>query len=323
MTDYHTEAEHGRSVDNDRMPWDEDPSPEPVQPAGDASSVSAGDSTSGDVVAGEIVDSPVGLVDVELPPVAPVDRTPVARGFSIEPETILDRLSDPEVRFVVASTAETEIKAAVHKRAAERRAARVERLDGEEPESESDVRREAVGLANDADVLLALAGAFTAGAKEAQACTGDLLDELPGRGGKPRQSLKVGDGDGFTLNVTRTQAKEVSTDDAEVVEVLVAWLLSVAEADTRADRTNGPLALGRMPVLTYAEGVRAGIEGILALRASGSFKVTALDALVTTLENLDDDTLARRLRKAYGRRDKGEPTIKVERKPVPAAKADA
>lgn len=299
----------------DRMPWEDDPATAPeelAQPLQESTTVPAADSMHDPEIDAE--EGAIGVEDVGLPPVAP-DRTPVARGFSIDPTTILDSLADAETRFVVLERATSEIKAAVHKRADDRRQARIERLEGEEPTSESDVRLEAVGLANDADVLAALGGAFTAGAKEARDVAGDLLDEIPGRGGKPRASLKVGDGDGFALVVTRAAArKELSVDGEEVDDVMVAYLLEVAAARTRAG--DGPLELGILPAKTYAAGVRDGIEQLRAVLAAPKFKVTALDALVTALENLEDDTLAKRLRKAYAQVEVGEQTTKLERKPV-------
>jgi hypothetical protein len=178
------------------------------------------------------------------------------------------------------------------------------------------VRAEANGAADDADVLRAFGDAFLAGAKESTQVLGELLDELPGRGGKARQSFKVADAHGLELSVTRSSRTETSVNDEEVVDVLVAYLLATAPARD--------VALETHPSKVYAAGVRRGIERFVDLLSSPKFKVTALDGFVTMLEalpsaeegvvNPQGEELAVRLSKAYGRRTVGEPTIKVERK---------
>lgn len=226
-------------------------------------------------------------------------------------DELLDDLSDPKrLTDTVGSMRET-ILDVVRRRADLRHADRVERLGDEGPTSSTDVRREAVGAANDHDALSALAGAFTAGATEAKLIAGELLDELPGRGGKARASLKVADGNGFDLSIVRSRATELAVDVEEVVDVLVAHLVADA-AGTEA------LDLKTHPSKVYAAGIRSGIDALFDLLASPKFKSTALDSLATRLEDADDDSLAVRLRKSYAKREKGNPSVKVERKPIPA-----
>jgi len=240
----------------------------------------------------------------------------------LQVDGLLDDLADSARRAITIGKIEDGIRHAVRTRADARRKARTDRLAGDQPSSEGDVRREAIGAADDSEILAAFAGAFTAGANEAKQIAGELLDELPGRGGKPRASLKVADGEGFQLAVTRTKRTETSIKLEEVVDVVVAREAAFAAAATGADPETGPTALKIHPAKVYATGLRAGIDAILELLTSPSFKVTALDALVKSLEDADDDDLARRLRKAYGRVEKGEPTIKLERKPLPETCAE-
>lgn len=206
---------------------------------------------------------------------------------------------------------------AVRARSDARRDARLTRLNGEPVESVSDLRREIVGAADDAETLEAFAGIFMAGAKEAKGMAGDLLGELPLRRGKPPRSAKVGDGDGFELSVSATPRTELKVDADEVVEIMIAALVSAATIATKADPAGGPLALTTMPVKVYAAGAREAVDMLRELLSSTpSFRSTAIDALVKVLENREDDELAKRLRKAYGRVEVGEPSVKLERKPL-------
>ena len=126
--------------------------------------------------------------------------------------------------------------------------------------------------------------------------------------------MKVGDGQGFELTVKRARPSSLSVTHEEVDEVIVARLVEEAGKP-------GTLPLDALPVKSYAEGARdalAALRGVLA--SSPSYRSTALDALVTDLENAEEADLASRLRKAYGKVARGEPTVTLERKPL--AKGD-
>ena len=201
----------------------------------------------------------------------------------------------------------------VRKRADARRTARRERLGDVEVQRSTDLRREIVGASDDFDVLTALASVFTTGAAEAKGIAGDCLDELPKRAGKARASLKVGDGHGYELSIVRSKATTTKVDDAEVDEVIVASLI--------AEHPPGTLPLSEHPIKSYAQGAREALAALRAvLSASPGYKSTALDAFVKRLENDAEEDLATRLSKAYGRVERGEATVKIDRKPLPAEK---
>lgn len=200
----------------------------------------------------------------------------------------------------------TDVLDVVRRRSVTRRQDRIRRLDGEAPSTPGDLRREVVGATNDASVLEAVAGVFAAGAVEAKAIAGELLDELPPYRGKPRASIKVGDGQGMELTVKREARRDLEVNVDEIVDVLVAWQVSGYETETSTGTAT-----------TYAAGVRDGIailRGVLS--TTPTFRSSALDAVALSLENDGEDDLARRLRKAYGRVEKGEPRVVVDRKPL-------
>lgn len=244
-----------------------------------------------------------------------VDRTPTPDDVPLPTLLEDDLLDGPTVDAVLDELGENPLDLAtttarlrdtildrVRNRGDVRRADRVRRLDGDDPASPTDVRREVVGGTLDADVLSALGGAFLTGATEARAIAAGVLDELPGRGGKPRASLKVADGHGFELTMKREQRRDLSVDVDQVVDVLVSSLVS-SETDASA--------------VAYADGIRAGIAAIReVLSTTPTFRSTALDSLATRLENAEEEDLARRLRKAYGRVEVGEPRVTVDRKPI-------
>lgn len=261
-------------------PWDEDPSPREI-------------------------DDTIEAYRRENPP-----EITVPDDHLISPVT-LDRLlddlgTDPGALALTVGNVRDDVLAAVRTRADARRAERVKLLDGAEPAHATDVRVEVVGACDDADVLEGLAGAFATGVREARGIAGDLVHELPGRGGKPRASLKVGDGKGFELSLTRSQRRELSVDVDEVVDVIVATLIGRLMVDEE------------QRVEDYAAGIRDGISELRdVLSTSPTFRSSALDALVKRLEDRGEDPLARHLRKAYGRVDVGEASVKVDRKPLP------
>ncbi len=241
----------------------------------------------------------------------------VPRNMTLDVDGVLDELGDLVVRQTTTAGMKDAVRHTIRTRADERRRAREERLGDDPVKSATDVRRELVGASRDAEVLEALAGVFTAGAKEAKGVVGDTLDELPERGGKPRQSAKVGEDDSFELKITRSGSTKLSTKDEDLDDVLVAIALAGAEKihddpDTKGTNED-PLGLGRMPAVTFAAGVRSGISILRSLLgATPGYKSTALDSLVAQIEGWNEDELAKRLRATYGKVPTGEPTIKIE-----------
>jgi hypothetical protein len=112
--------------------------------------------------------------------------------------------------------------------------------------------------------------------------------------------VRLADGHGWDLKVTRTQPTEVSVELAEVQDVLTAWCVS--RYDTRGNEA-----------ATYAEGVREGMNALLGVLTKPDVRTTALDALVRTMEGAGEEALALRLRHAYGRKAKGEPRVDLKR----------
>lgn len=271
----------------------------------------------GETVDAEIVDDD-DLVDAEIPDDETTTDVEVSAAvIDLRDADVLlsDLGGDPGKLQTVASSMKETVLEVVRRRGDVRRKARIERLDGASPTSSTDVRKELAGAADDADVLTALAGAFTAGAVEAKGIAGELLDELPGRGGKPRQSMKAADGHGFEITLKREARKELDVTHDEVVDVLVSALLASAQEATTGGQ--GPLAAHVMPAKVYADAARTAIAAYRDLLSTNpTYRSTALDSLATRLEDADDDTLAVRLRKAYRRVEKGEPTVKIDRKPI-------
>jgi hypothetical protein len=231
---------------------------------------------------------------------------------------VLDQLVDVGIRNRLTRQAKDELRTDLRRRGDDRRRAREERLGDDPVKSQTDVRKELVGAAHDVEILTDLAGVFLEGAKEAKGILSDTLDELPERGGKKRASAKVGEDESFELKVTRASATKLSTKDEDLDDVLAA----IALADVgrlhdglkaAGEEKSSPIALGIHPAKVYAAGVRAGIGALRdLLGATPGYKSTALDALVTRIEGLDEDELAKRLRASYGKVATGEPSIKIE-----------
>lgn len=179
----------------------------------------------------------------------------------------------------------------------------------------TDVAAELAWLADATNVLGGLADSLKAGADEARKIAGDVvLDVAPDRE-HGTATVTVGTPGGGRLKATRTQASKVDVREAEVVDVIVANLVGEA---ARAGE-------GRV---LYLEGLAAGARAMhvatTGLVSPLSWKSTALDAMVTRLEGVDEYGLAIRLVHAYGRVSTGNPSTKlehVEDKPAKAAKA--
>lgn len=229
----------------------------------------------------------------------------------------LDNLADLTVRQATIRPAIDTVVTAVRQRAADRAVRRPAKV-----KDPADLRREIVGVTRDGDVLAEMARVFTTGAEETKGILGDLLDELPTRGDRPRMSAKVEDGDGFDLKITRSRRTEVKVDDEALDDVLATWLVAAAEdrhkrLKAEGNESESPIAIATHPAKAYAAGVRAALGSLRnVLSASPGYRTTALDSLVRVMGGADEDELASRLAKAYGRVERGEPSIKLDRTPV-------
>lgn len=249
---------------------------------------------------------------------AEVGSTPV-QWIGIEGvEASLENLAEPNKRREVTRAAIDTILNAVRTRADRRAKARPDKVRHVE-----DLRLELVGAGDDAEILDDLGRVFTTGATEARKIAGDLLGELPSRGAGPRRSAKVADGLGYELKVSASVRTETKVKHETLDDVLVAWLLLVAEGKVGTDAEPDPvMKLGQMPAKTYAAGARDALVTLRSLLgASPPYRSTALEQLVKAMGSASQDDLAKRLRDAYGKVEKGEPSIKLERtviEPEPA-----
>lgn len=226
--------------------------------------------------------------------------------------SLLDELSaDPVKRDHMKVAIRDKAIHAVSTRAAARTAEREQKLAGEPVTSELDIRSEMIGAADDADVLAALAHAFSEASKHAEYIAAELVPLLPSRGDRPRRSVTVTDGHGFDLKASNTPKTKAFQDMPKIVDVVVASLLARRQKTVGDEMTIGPEDLRR-----YGEGVRAGVNSILEVIGSPTVKTTALDAVGKELQAMGELGLAKTLAAAYGRKEHGEPTVKIERTPT-------
>lgn len=161
----------------------------------------------------------------------------------------------------------------------------------------STVAQEVSILGDAHDALEAVADAVRAGASEAKGILGDVVLEVEPERELGTASVRVGDGHGGELKVTRSQGTRVAADTDAILDVLAA-------------------SLGEDPELeiAYARGVRAGFAALLALIGPPAWKTTALDELRKSLEAREEYDLAIRLGHAYGRVSNDRPpSVKLER----------
>ena len=162
-----------------------------------------------------------------------------------------------------------------------------------------------------AETLTEVADAVRSGVEVAHDRAALILDEFR----KPHSrsvTHTVADGHGRDLKVSAVQGTELSVDVDEVIDVLVETAATSAADD-----------LGAAAQVPFRAGVRAGIDEVLTVLASPKFKSTALDQLVRDLQDAGETELGIRLSHAYGRVDKGEPRLKLERVEPKPAKAGA
>lgn len=165
----------------------------------------------------------------------------------------------------------------------------------------STVAAELALLGDAHDALAAVSSAIRDGAEETRKIAGEIVLDVEPEREIGTASVRVGDGHGRDLKVTRSQASKASVRDDDVVDVIVANL--VAEAELARD---GDLA-------TIARGARAGIAQLRELVGPLGWKTTALDGFAKTLEDREEYDLAIRLGHAYGRVSVGEAKTKIER----------
>lgn len=247
-----------------------------------------------------------------FPPAATDSRLPVLLDFEgIHLAGVLDELSaDPTRRQLTEAAIRGKATLAVNTRAAARTAAREANAAGGVVTSELDIRDEAIGAAGDADVLRAFSRAFGEAAKTGDTIAGELVGLLPPRPSGPRRSYVVADGHGFDLKATASPKSEPYAELDKIVDVIVATLIA---RDTKAD--GGESVKNPDGIRRYGEGLRDGIASILEVLSSPKVKTTALDSLGKRLQAMGEMDLAKRLAVLYGRKEVGEPTIKIERTP--------
>jgi hypothetical protein len=156
-------------------------------------------------------------------------------------------------------------------------------------------------MADAHDTLRAIARVFDAGVQRTRSNRGEravALADDPRR----QSSLRVGDAHGSDVKVTRTQPTEMRIDADAIVDVLVAEL--VGESVEQGDR---------IAATVYAQGARDALTLYRSLTAAHTFKSSALDEHVRSLESRELFDLALRLGHAYGRVSKGEAQVKIER----------
>lgn len=239
-------------------------------------------------------------IRIEAPEVTTPDSVP-ASGRILDAYRILDELAgDPLGLAKYTASVRDAVADVVRGRAEERKAGRPAEVT-----DQADLRPEMIGAADDAEVLKRLGSVFIDSGKIAEGIAGDLVAELPLKRGKPQRTVRMGDGHGFELTVNTAQPTEAFADLDDIIDVVATATIGGHGALPTAN-----------PVVEYAAGVREGIAALLEVLGAPKVKTTALDALATKLEGRDDGALAKRLRALYGRRDKGDPTVKIDRKPL-------
>lgn len=161
-------------------------------------------------------------------------------------------------------------------------------------------------MADAHDTLAAIRDVFTAGALEAREISGELARELADDLRKS-SSVRVGDQHGTDVKVTRTVQTELRIDRDEIVDVLVAHIMS------RMDLASVPHGARAITANIAAVAVRDALRQYARIASAHSFKSTELDAYVRELESADEHALAIRLGHAYGRVSNGKETVKLER----------
>lgn len=162
----------------------------------------------------------------------------------------------------------------------------------------STVAAELALLGDAYDALSAVSSAIGDGAEETRKIAGEIVLDVEPEREIGTASVRVGDGHGRDLKVTRSQASKASVRDDDVVDVIVAALL----LDARDEEARA-----------IAAGARAAIAQLRELVGPLGWKTTALDGFAKTLEDREKYDLAIRLGHAYGRVSVGEAKTKIER----------
>jgi hypothetical protein len=266
-----------------------------------------------DKVTGEVLEGTV--IAAELSP-ATVDQL-----IDVHREHVVEQLSDastsavalfrePEAMHKLAAAARVNVLAAVEAVRADWRA----RRHPGRP-TPATLAPELNALSDAHDVLTAIAGVFTDGAKVAKRLVGETAHELADDPRRGTTSVKVADTHGADLAVTRTQQTKVRVDEAELLDCLAASLINEhAERLTRNAELADDSERGvDLQLQSFSRGVRDGIARYRQLASSHTFKTTELDAWSRDLEAAEQHELAIRLGHAYGRVAHGEPTVKIDR----------
>ncbi len=200
--------------------------------------------------------------------------------------TLSYRTPDEVARFAIGlrRAIREDVRATMH------RAAR-ERIDAGKPSAES-YAAEFQLAADVAETLTTVADAIRSGVEVAHDHAAMLLDDVTDPAQRTR-SVRVGDGHGRDLKIGMTQGSALSVDQDAILDLIV----DAADAEAESMRDAARLAL----------------EALLSLVSGPSWKSSALDVWKRRLEDAGRHAEAITLGHAYGRVDKGEPRLKIER----------
>lgn len=291
-------------------PWAEEPSDIPATPGGEQIvSIEPGQDPQ-PVLSGAQYEEPDWALGNEPDPVVPFDQQPVEDQKRDVVALIADDsgqavalFRDPdEVQRMTRSLSGALVEQ-VRSVYAQARAPRVAKYGEKEPPTDVHVAEELRTMADARDTLTAIAKAIGTGAEEARAIAREILAEVAPDERKAK-TVRLADGHGWDLKVTRSQPTEAVVNLDDVQDVLAGSLLARYSRDMD-DTLAGQRA--------YAHGIRAGMDALLGVLSKPGVRTTALDALVRTLEGEGEEDLALRLRHAYGRKAKGEPVVDLKR----------
>jgi hypothetical protein len=249
------------------------------------------DSTRVNVATGEVdevVDAEL-IDDDELTQSAQIELLPIQ--LAQQGGRAVQLFRDPEAVAQLTHNARVELLRQLDALAAD---ARSRRPDGRV--TSSTIAPEVTLMADAHDTLRAIVSVFDAGVQRTRSISGELAVELVD---DPRRqsSLRVGDAHGGDVKVTRTQPTEMRIDADAIIDVIVAELVD--------ELGSGHVA--------FARGARDAIALYRSLTAAHTFKSSALDEHVRSLESRELFDLALRLGHAYGRVSKGDAQVKIER----------
>ena len=255
------------------------------------------DSATGEVIEGE-------LVGDDLPAGDFTDRALIPLRLAQGSARAVHVFRDPEAVRGLTRELQTDLLARLRQMDVDARAAR------REGRITASVVAPELQLWGDAyETLDAISRAIAAGAKEARALAGEVVAEVEPEKVHGSASVRVGDGHGQDVKVTRTQPTEVAADTDKILDVLVAALADALPDRKRTQALDVVAADG----VAYARGARDALTQLQQLVSPLKWKTTALDAWARRLDDAEQYDLGVRLGHAYGRVAKGNPTVKIER----------